>query len=241
MSLLLKWNSNSTNGTRTKRSVHELQCTNVGSPTFWSDLRLIMTAIFVPGAAASKAMKLAEQLGCWTKDEFNKTSQILDMLTSDVQSVNHAVLQNRAAINFLLLAQGHGCDEFEGMCCMNLSDHAVSIHTKIKQLQQGLHLLKKEDGLGIENWLKGLGIGPWLRSLIMYAIGFLGVILLLLLLLPCILNCIRGMITNATQKIWQTNLLAQKENRGNVESFIELWMEERGHDKIQRAKLETTG
>ncbi|KFP59635.1 hypothetical protein N322_03903, partial [Cariama cristata] len=37
-----------------------------------------------------------------------------------------------AAIDFLLLAQGHGCQEFEGMCCMNLSDHSQSVH---KQLQ----------------------------------------------------------------------------------------------------------
>ncbi|KFQ49096.1 hypothetical protein N333_08448, partial [Nestor notabilis] len=40
-----------------------------------------------------------------------------------------------AAIDLLLLAQGHGCEEFEGMCCMNLSDHSESIHKQIKQLQ----------------------------------------------------------------------------------------------------------
>ncbi|KFP86545.1 hypothetical protein N311_11422, partial [Apaloderma vittatum] len=40
------------------------------------------------------------------------------------------------AIDFLLLAQGHGCEEFEGMCCMNLSGHSVSIHSKLKNLQE---------------------------------------------------------------------------------------------------------
>ncbi|KFU87666.1 hypothetical protein M959_11363, partial [Chaetura pelagica] len=34
-----------------------------------------------------------------------------------------------AVINFLLLAHGHGCQEFEGMCCTNLSDHSESIHS----------------------------------------------------------------------------------------------------------------
>ncbi|KFQ69902.1 hypothetical protein N335_06643, partial [Phaethon lepturus] len=32
-----------------------------------------------------------------------------------------------AAIDFLLLAQGHGCEEFEGMCCMNLTDTSRSV------------------------------------------------------------------------------------------------------------------
>ncbi|KFV63983.1 hypothetical protein N307_00272, partial [Dryobates pubescens] len=41
-----------------------------------------------------------------------------------------------AAIDFFLLAQGHGCQEFEGLCCMNLSDHSVSIHKHIQKLEQ---------------------------------------------------------------------------------------------------------
>ncbi|KFQ29122.1 hypothetical protein N331_04972, partial [Merops nubicus] len=36
-----------------------------------------------------------------------------------------------ASIDFLLLAQGHGCEDFEGMCCMNISDHSELIHRSI--------------------------------------------------------------------------------------------------------------
>ncbi|KGL84130.1 hypothetical protein N309_11842, partial [Tinamus guttatus] len=39
-----------------------------------------------------------------------------------------------AAIDFLLLAHGHGCQDFDGMCCMNLEEHSLSIHKQIKQL-----------------------------------------------------------------------------------------------------------
>ncbi|KFO94881.1 hypothetical protein N300_08045, partial [Calypte anna] len=35
---------------------------------------------------------------------------------------------------FLLLAHGRGCEDFDGMCCMNLSDHSRSIHKEIQQL-----------------------------------------------------------------------------------------------------------
>ncbi|KFP07381.1 hypothetical protein N300_08056, partial [Calypte anna] len=41
-----------------------------------------------------------------------------------------------AAIEFLLLVQGHGCEDFEGMCCLNLSDHGTSIHKAIQYLKE---------------------------------------------------------------------------------------------------------
>ncbi|KFQ21022.1 hypothetical protein N331_02408, partial [Merops nubicus] len=42
-----------------------------------------------------------------------------------------------AAIDFLLLAHGHGCQVFDGMCCMNLSDHSESIYKSIQDLKKG--------------------------------------------------------------------------------------------------------
>ncbi|KFO98838.1 hypothetical protein N300_13655, partial [Calypte anna] len=41
-----------------------------------------------------------------------------------------------AAIDFLLLAHGHGCEDFNGMCCMNLSEHSQSIHAAIQSLKE---------------------------------------------------------------------------------------------------------
>ncbi|KGL83996.1 hypothetical protein N309_06742, partial [Tinamus guttatus] len=40
-----------------------------------------------------------------------------------------------AAIDFLLLVQGHGCEDFDEMCCMNLSEHSVSIHRRLYQIR----------------------------------------------------------------------------------------------------------
>ncbi|KFP29412.1 hypothetical protein N325_09376, partial [Colius striatus] len=40
-----------------------------------------------------------------------------------------------AAIDFLLLAHSHGCQDFEGMCCFNLSDHSESIHKALPYLK----------------------------------------------------------------------------------------------------------
>ncbi|KFW80475.1 hypothetical protein N305_10205, partial [Manacus vitellinus] len=40
-----------------------------------------------------------------------------------------------AAIDFLLLVNGHRCDEFEELCCLNFSDHSQSIHSHINELR----------------------------------------------------------------------------------------------------------
>ncbi|KFV41574.1 hypothetical protein N341_06849, partial [Tyto alba] len=46
---------------------------------------------------------------------------------------------------FLLLAQGHGCEDFEGMCCINLSEHSESIHKSIQMLKEGVKKLQTDD------------------------------------------------------------------------------------------------
>ncbi|KGL93323.1 hypothetical protein N301_13645, partial [Charadrius vociferus] len=46
-----------------------------------------------------------------------------------------------AAIDFLLLAQGL-CDDFEGMCCINMSDQSESVHKSIQMLKEGFKKLQ---------------------------------------------------------------------------------------------------
>ncbi|KFQ17172.1 hypothetical protein N331_03024, partial [Merops nubicus] len=60
-----------------------------------------------------------------------------------------------AAIDFLLLAYGHGCQEFEGMCCFNLYDHSTGIHKQLQQMQENMyHITKNNDALS--DWLASL-------------------------------------------------------------------------------------
>ncbi|KFQ36490.1 hypothetical protein N332_10436, partial [Mesitornis unicolor] len=36
---------------------------------------------------------------------------------------------------FSLSAQGHGCEDVEGMCCFNLSDHSKSTQQQLEWLK----------------------------------------------------------------------------------------------------------
>ncbi|KFZ64094.1 hypothetical protein N338_09047, partial [Podiceps cristatus] len=58
-----------------------------------------------------------------------------------------------AAIDFLLLAHGHGYEDIERTCCMNLSDHSESVHKSIQLLQDGVKNLQVDDGW---DWLNRL-------------------------------------------------------------------------------------
>ncbi|KFO57876.1 hypothetical protein N302_08622, partial [Corvus brachyrhynchos] len=52
---------------------------------------------------------------------------------------------------FFLLAHGHGCKDFEGICCMNLSGHSESIHKSIQQLNEGVSKIRIVDGTWLDN------------------------------------------------------------------------------------------
>ncbi|KFP35473.1 hypothetical protein N324_09862, partial [Chlamydotis macqueenii] len=50
-----------------------------------------------------------------------------------------------AAIDFLLLLHSHGCEDLNGMCCMNLSDHSESIHKAIQTMKYRVQKLQVSD------------------------------------------------------------------------------------------------
>ncbi|KFO75885.1 hypothetical protein N303_05539, partial [Cuculus canorus] len=58
------------------------------------------------------------------------------------------------AIDFLLLAHGHRCEDFEGICCINLSERSWSVHKVISTLLDRTKKLKMDNGFfELENLL----------------------------------------------------------------------------------------
>ncbi|NWZ29911.1 SYNA protein, partial [Asarcornis scutulata] len=152
---------------------------------FWQADKIITTLFFVPGVAAAQALTTLNKLGCWLAKQTNATSAALSALLTDTDSVRHEKLQNRATIDFLLLAQGHECDEldehFAGvkMCCMNLNDHSQLIHQHLSKLKE---LTDKLTSMwGLESWLQSLGIGGWLGEFIRGALVVLILVIVILL------------------------------------------------------------
>lgn len=123
-----------------KRATLDSSCDN--NVDLWNQGEIIAASFFVPGVAAPRALKQLNKLACWLGKQTNEMAKVLSALATDIDSIRHATFQNRAAIDFLLLAQGHGCQDFDGMCCMNLSDHSQSIHASIQKLMEQTKVTK---------------------------------------------------------------------------------------------------
>nr|QZL13667.1 envelope protein [Avian leukosis virus] len=194
--------NSSRTGIRRKRSISHLDDTCSDEVQLWGPTARIFASILAPGVAAAQALREIERLACWSVKQANLTTSFLGDLLDDVTSIRHAVLQNRAAIDFLLLAHGHGCEDVAGMCCFNLSDHSESIQKKFQLMKEHVNKIGV-DSDPIGSWLRGLfgGIGEWAVHLLKGLLLGLVVILLLVVCLPCLLqivsSSIRKMINNS--------------------------------------------
>lgn len=106
--------------TRQKRLLRELN-PNCNTDVFgWSYLERVAASTFVPWVAAAKPQGELSHLECWLGKQANLTSKVLAQRLEDDDSIRHTTLQNRAAIDYLLSLHGHGCEQFEGLCCFNI-------------------------------------------------------------------------------------------------------------------------
>lgn len=168
-------------------------------------------------------MTTLNKLGCWFAKQTNATSLALSGLLADTDSIRHATLQNRAAIDFLLLAQGHGCEDFDGMCCMNLSDHSESIHKAIRRLDDMTKKLTYEDW-GVDKCWNGWGITGWIKDLLKNGLIILIVVLVMLMFIPSILQCVQRTVEKSMKGLW----LAQKQ-KGGIVGHLGDFLEVNGH------------
>nr|ADN85628.1 envelope polyprotein [Avian leukosis virus] len=199
--------NSSQTGVRRKRSVSHLDDTCSDEVQLWGPTARIFASILAPGVAAAQASREIERLACWSVKQANLTTSLLGDLSDDVTSIRHAVLQNRAAIDFLLLAHGHGCEDVAGMCCFNLSDHSESIQKKFQLMKEHVNKIGV-DSDPIGSWLRGLfgGIGEWAVHLLKGLLLGLVVILSLVVCLPCLLQ----FVSSSTRKMID-NLLGYRE------------------------------
>ncbi|XP_064356210.1 uncharacterized protein LOC135324258 [Dromaius novaehollandiae] len=156
-------------------------------------------ASIIPQIGTAHALASLGKLACWAVKQSNVTTKVLYEMAQDMDSLRHAVLQNRAAIDFLLLAQGHGCKDVEGMCCFNLTEHSRSIHSELEWLKehtQKIIVMTNPLDSWFGNWL---GLGPWARQLLIEGLRLL--LMLVLGILACRL-VFRCLVRQLLEKGW---------------------------------------
>ncbi|CAM4312205.1 unnamed protein product, partial [Lepidochelys kempii] len=121
---------------------------------------LAASIVGVPALAMYSARTL-NNLACFAAKAINTTSQAIALLNTEQHELRDAILDNRAAIDFLLLKHHLGFSTFQHMCCFNLTDNSRSIETRLAELASLTTHIRQDLGFeGFWNWLIG-----WLPSL----------------------------------------------------------------------------
>ncbi|RMC15051.1 hypothetical protein DUI87_07231 [Hirundo rustica rustica] len=147
----------------------------------WSKPKGVAVTIFLPWVAIAKALGELAHLECWVAKQANLTTDALANLLSEEEMTRQATLRNWAAIDYLLLLHGHRCEEFEGLCCFNLSSKAEDVHAAIRRMKDMVSDIKRET----DDWLNGLfanwGLSGWASSIIKILLLCLFVLLMVML------------------------------------------------------------
>lgn len=95
-----------------------------------------------------------------------------------MSQLREATLENRAAIDFLLLRHNHGCEEFKGMCLFNLSDSSQRVEEKIQRLKDLASKFNEREGIHfswLTLWLPNLN---WLKRLFLIIVLIVTILIL---------------------------------------------------------------
>lgn len=168
MSKVEDWQSENQTGhiIRSKRHVEQFGQDCDSKIEHWPKSKRIAMSALLPWVAAAKALGELGELECWAAKQANLTSATLTELLQDERITRQAVLQNRAALDFLLLKHHHSCREFQGLCCFDLKTRAPDIQAKIHQIQQNVADLKQESSDWLYHLMPNSNVSGWAMSLL---------------------------------------------------------------------------
>ncbi|TRZ12377.1 hypothetical protein HGM15179_014751 [Zosterops borbonicus] len=164
----------------------------------WSRTKATALTVFLPWVSIAKSMGELGHLECWVAKQANLTTQAISDLLSDEQITRQATLQNRAAIDYLLSLNQHSCEEFEGLCCFNLSSKAENVKKSIQQLQGMVDSIKQETGDWFGNIFKGVGLSNIASSWVKTGLLVLFIILIVAIATGLVKNLIMNVIFPTT-------------------------------------------
>ncbi|XP_063275593.1 uncharacterized protein LOC134562062 isoform X1 [Prinia subflava] len=164
----------------------------------WSKTKGVAIMIFAPWVSIAKAIGELGHLECWVAKQANLSSRTLFNLLQDEDITRQATLQNRAAIDYLLLLHGHTCEEFEGLCCFNLSTRAKSTRKLIEQMLNMIGEIKRETDDWMGNIFKSWGLSGWVGSILRTCLLILFIILIVCIAFGLIRRLLFKLVLSST-------------------------------------------
>ncbi|TRZ06173.1 hypothetical protein HGM15179_020934 [Zosterops borbonicus] len=163
----------------------------------------VAVSLFLLWVTSSKALGELGHLECWVVKQANLTSTTISSLLEDKEIARQATLQNRAAINFLLLLHGHECQEFEGLCCLNLTSKAPDIRAALRSMKSLIGQVKQESEDWVKELFKGWRVTGWWTSIVKTILLFLFILFLVTIafgiLRHLVFKAIHGLILSTSE------------------------------------------
>lgn len=150
---------------------------------------LTFSLVGIPALAVG-AYKEVMKLACAMVKNINYTSTAISMLNDEQKQHRQAILDNRAAIDYLLLLHHKSCSAVKGMCCFNLTDDSVPISQELERLKHLVEHIRQDSGNEILTWLTSwLPDFAWLKRLFVGLCLFLIIIIIVVPVARCVFSC----------------------------------------------------
>ncbi|XP_059584597.1 uncharacterized protein LOC132250851 [Alligator mississippiensis] len=149
---------------------------------------LAVSIVGVPGLVVDSERQLSK-VACALAKGLNTTLQALAALSTEMKELRGATLQNRAAIDYLLLRHNHGCEEFKGMRCFSLTDNSELIESKVQKLKEVLSHIKQGEGFDfswLTSWLPNFS---WLKQIFLLVVASMCIFLMICCGVQCVPMC----------------------------------------------------
>lgn len=151
-------------------------------------------SVLLPWVAAAKALGELGELECWAVKQANLTSAALSDLLQDEQITRQATLQNRAALDYLLLLHHHSCREFKGLCCFDLRSNAQDARAKIEEMKDHVLRIKEEPQDWLYQLFSGSGLSSWAVSIIKDLLYILIMLIIVFLSTTVLWKCMKKIL-----------------------------------------------
>ncbi|XP_064265992.1 uncharacterized protein LOC135294539 [Passer domesticus] len=186
------------NSNRTRRDLTNLDSLCDEEIFHWSKPEEVAWITFLPWVAVAQSLGELGHLECWVAKQANLTSAALSDLLQDEEITRQATLQNRAAIDFLLLLHDHRCQDFEGLCCLNLTSKAEDVRLAIDQMREMISKIKEDSADWLGNLFSGWGLSGWLGSVLKTIILVVFVVLLVLIVISILWTILKRLMIKLT-------------------------------------------
>ncbi|XP_029473054.1 uncharacterized protein LOC115099520 isoform X1 [Rhinatrema bivittatum] len=175
---------------------------NVSLLNRYETTALAVALVGVPGMAMHAENQLTK-LACNLAKSINATSHAIALLNQEQAALRNAIVNNRGAIDFLLLQHRYGCEVMPDMCCFNLTDNSLAIDQQIQKLKTFAASIHIDAGSNTNIWDSLWSIFPvgWIRSLCQYAIIIIGILIAVCCFVQCIPNLIQTFQRCITHRI----------------------------------------